>query len=228
MIVASDGVLLFLNQDYSHFRTWVCAPCQSQWCSHVEDFISSNGDVNFYAPDQVISLPFMPDSRIYVLIRITSDSKTLLEYLTFEGSTLSIPLGTWFQGEGIISWRYLIYEYVRNEFSRKIILCESHLHSKRIDSLFNTQLKTASYFYLAHGIRLLLDGCCNLCYRQLIKSADEASRAIAGAVAKPSSAHPKAEPTSVYDHRNGYINPVSLKGWVDLRDEYNRRAYTST
>jgi hypothetical protein len=92
---------------------------ERNWCGHLKAYIESGKDAAILHPDSHIQVPIYPKADIfgYVWIGVDTGDGSALMSLNFTpdiGKPYSVQLGFWNPGEGMISIREVILDYIRS------------------------------------------------------------------------------------------------------------------
>ena len=112
---------------------WICSiahpemsqpdPFQTTWCEHIKSIIDNGDDAEMYHLGLKLSVPIFPSNDIWVLVIIDSEpvvarsALMTMEYTPDIGSTRKIPLGLWNPGEGAMSMRTCVVDYIKSRLA---------------------------------------------------------------------------------------------------------------
>lgn len=87
------------------------------WCDHISRYISSGQDTDMLHTGMRIQVPIFPTQSIFASVSISDEvvgtsALMEMEYTPDIGKDVKIPLGFWNPGEGMLSIRFVILDYL--------------------------------------------------------------------------------------------------------------------
>lgn len=97
-----------------------CLSDKEVWCSHLDHEISAGGDAKLINADMQLNVPIIPTRDVFAFVRIekplVGESALMsLEYAPEIGSPYRVSLGFWNPGEGCLSIRGVIIDYMKSK-----------------------------------------------------------------------------------------------------------------
>lgn len=112
------------------------------WCHHLAHVISEGLDASDIEPGSKLMVPIFPKQHIWIQVEIEHESygpahKMSFTYLPDYGNEIVVQLGFWCPGEGRLSIRSVILEWLKGQVSPADVDDEFKIHIKCPSTIHN-------------------------------------------------------------------------------------------
>lgn len=185
------------------------------WCDHIQMMIYRGEDAVLLHPTMTVEIPVFPTEDAYAQVTIgdpqvegASFALMWMDYTPDVGRPKKIPLGFWNDGEGALSIRTVILDYLRANLhqgedwttngSKIVSKCPSgSQHGMDKQRMMQIRAQADPNWRFKCLWNIVLEGCCTLCYEETAGLGDDNFGITPESVktgARPSSSKPWTPP----------------------------------